>query len=130
MVLIFMDKIISVFLAAGIVLSLLPFSALADDEHAEVGRRDLHRHVERPVKRIAVADDAVTLFYFLKFRCVHFELTKLHIFFHKPAILAENLLHLTNYITFARREQRGNMPVLLARPSVCGILTLLTTTDF
>ena len=28
-----MDKIISVFLAVGIVLSLLPFSALADEEH-------------------------------------------------------------------------------------------------
>lgn len=33
MVLIFMNKIISVFLTAGIALSLLPFSALADEEH-------------------------------------------------------------------------------------------------
>ena len=43
--------------------NLLTHTALTDDEHTEVGRRNLKGHVECMVQLIAVAHDVVPLLY-------------------------------------------------------------------
>ena len=50
---------------------LLSYTAFTDNQHAEVGRRDLQSHVERTVQAIAVAHDVIPLLDALYFRCVH-----------------------------------------------------------
>jgi hypothetical protein len=78
--------------------NLFAHTALAHYEHAEVSRCHLQGDIECAVQSIAVTHDIIPLFYALKFRRIHFGVTKLHIIFQLTAILAENLLYLTKIL--------------------------------